>query len=188
MRKQLTVNLGAQHDAWVSFAQKHGQRPATLAAEVCKAYLEQHQALKSVEPPETCAKRGLYIRLHEDELERLDEIAARMQRSRQHTIMAILRAASAAEPQFALEEQKALVNSNYQLSKIGVNLNQIAHRVNALQAGGLKGAEYLALLKKMLERTDKLTTAINSHAALVWKLINAGRYRLSLRREKEERK
>lgn len=184
MRKQITINLGAQHDAWVSFAKKHGQRPATMAAEVCKCFLEQNNALKSVELSDVTAKRGLYIRLHEDELERLDEIATKMQRSRQHTIIAILRDGIAAEPQFSLEEQKALVSSNYQLSKIGVNLNQIAHRVNAMQNGGPKSAEYRLLLKKMLERTDNLSAAINTHVAKVWKLINAGRYRLSLRREK----
>lgn len=185
MRKQITINLGAQHDAWVSFAKKHGQRPATMAAEVCKCFLEQNNALKSVELSDVTAKRGLYIRLHEDELERLDEIATKMQRSRQHTIIAILRDGIAAEPQFSLEEQKALVSSNYQLSKIGVNLNQIAHRVNAMQSSAIKSAEYRLLLNRMLERTANLSTAINTHVAKVWKLINAGRYRLSLRQDKK---
>lgn len=181
MRKQLTVNLGPQHDAWLALAQRFGKRPATLAAEVLKYVLEDNDAQAEVTTVNE-ARRGIYIRLHEDELECLDVMAAELGKTRQKTIIAIIRDAIAAEPQFSTAEEAALKESNYQLARIGVNLNQIAHRVNGMGNVDLtKNAQGRELLKRLNERTDALTTAINKHVDMVWKLINAGRYRISLR-------
>lgn len=179
-RKQLTVNLGEQHDAWIALAQKLGRRPATLAAEVLKYVLEDNDAQAEVTTVNE-ARRGIYIRLHEDELECLDVMAAELGKTRQKTIIAIIRDAIAAEPQFSTAEEATLKESNYQLARIGVNLNQIAHRVNGMGNVDLKNARGRDLLKRLNERTDALTTAINKHVDIVWKLINAGRYRISLR-------
>lgn len=180
-RKRLFVDLGKQHDAWVDFAVKNGQRPATLAAAVLKFFLEQNNSLAVEQLPTDIGKRGIYIRLYPDEMECLDTMATEMRKSRQQTIVAILRDAIAAEPQFSLDEEKALVESNFQLSRIGVNLNQIAHRVNSVKVLNLSSEECLKLLQEILKRTDNLNKAINLHVKKVWKLINAGRHRMSLR-------
>lgn len=180
MRKQMTVNLGPQHGAWLDLARKLGKRPATLAAEVLKFVLEDNDAQAEV-PTVNEARRGIYIRLHKDELECLDVMAAELGKTRQRTVIAIIRDAIAAEPQFSTAEEAALKESNYQLSKIGVNLNQIAHRVNGMGNVNLKNAQGRELLKRLNERTDALSAAINRHVDMVWKLINAGRYRISLR-------
>ena len=36
MRKQLTVNLGEQHEAWLAYAKSCGIKPNTLAALILK--------------------------------------------------------------------------------------------------------------------------------------------------------
>lgn len=181
MRKQLTVNLGEQHEAWLAYAQSCGIKPSTLAALVLKELLRQNGLDEVPVIIPSSNKRGLYIRLNPDELEFLDRTAAAMRKTRQKTVIAIIRDAIAAEPQFSLDEEKALSESNYQLSHIGVNLNQIARRVNRMDFGPFKEEKVIKiLLKKQLERTTELTAAINKHVKLVWALINAGRYRLSL--------
>ena len=180
MRNRMSIDLGPQHDAWLNLAKKLGKRPATLAAEVLKYVLEDNDAQAEVTTVNE-ARRGVYIRLHEDELECLDVMASELGKTRQRTVVAIIRDAIAAEPQFSTAEENALKESNYQLAKIGVNLNQIAYRVNGMWKVDLKNAQGRELLKRLNERTDALTEAIHRHVDMVWKLINAGRYRISLR-------
>ena len=181
MKKQLKIVLGNQHDAWLAYAHSCGIKPSTLAALVLKELLRQNGLDNAPEIAPSSNKRGLYIRLKPDELEFLDRTAEAMRKTRQKTVIAIIRDAIAAEPQFSLEEEKTLSESNYQLSHIGVNLNQIARRVNRMDFGPFKEEKAIRLLlKKQLERTTELTAAINKHVKLVWALINAGRYRLSL--------
>lgn len=41
-RKQLTLNLGKYHDQWLTISNELGVKPATLAAAVIKASLDEH--------------------------------------------------------------------------------------------------------------------------------------------------
>ena len=41
-RKQLTLNLGNYHDQWLTISNELGVKPATLAAAVIKAALDEH--------------------------------------------------------------------------------------------------------------------------------------------------
>ena len=184
MRKQLTVNLGEQHEAWLAYAKSCGIKPSTLAALVLKELLRQNglDDVPEVEP--TTAKRGIYIRLNADEMAFLDEYALKMKRTRQKAVIAVIRNAIASEPQFSLDEEITLKDSNRELARIGVNLNQITRKLNSLNMIQCTYQDNKLLLKRVMEGTDKLSKQIKKHVSLVWDVINAGRYRMALKDKK----
>lgn len=64
-RKQLTLNLGNYHDQWLTISNELGVKPATLAAAVIKAALDEHlqqqgniekKSLESFLPPKGAKK------------------------------------------------------------------------------------------------------------------------------------
>ena len=186
MRNQISISLGKQHDAWCSFAKQNGERPATLATKVLQAFLVNQKAqVSEFVSSKVQAKRGFYVRLNDDELKALDNIAERCQRSRKQVLIAIIRNAITQEPQFSLSEETTLKESTRQLSRIGVNLNQIARSLNYLsqdkQARSFEISEVLKLLK--LDCNQNLVSAINNHVNKVWRLINAAKYRYPLNKE-----
>lgn len=182
MRKKLTLDMGEQHDAWQRFAASHGERPATLARKVLLLVLKEHQAADAPAKPTDCGKRGIFIRLNADELAHLDSYAQQMKCTRSKAIIGIIRAAIAAEPQFSGDEIKELSRSNYQLAKIGVNLNQITRRLNGLNLSDFRQAGKLQpLIEAMAVRVSQVSEAITKHSAMVWAVINSGRYRLSIK-------
>lgn len=182
MRQRLYVDLGEQHEAWLAYAKSCGIKPNTLAALILKELLKQEGLDEAPEYVPSTAKRGLYIRLNADELAFLDEYAAKMKRTRQKAIIAVIRNAIASEPQFSLDEEITLKNSNRELSRIGVNLNQITRKLNSLNM--VTYQDNRLLLKRVLESTDKLSGQIKKHVDLVWDVINAGRYRMALKGKK----
>ena len=58
-------------------------------------------------------------------------MADQLYKNRNQTLIAIIRSFVANEPQYTQEEIVVLRESNSELRKIGVNLNQIAHRTNS---------------------------------------------------------
>ena len=140
-RKQLTLNLGNYHDQWLTISNELGVKPATLAAAVIKAALDEHlqqqqgniekKSLESFLPPKG-AKKDVRLYLNVDELAAVDRMADQLYKNRNQTLIAIIRSFVANEPQYTHEEIVVLRDSNSELRKIGVNLNQIAHRTNSI--------------------------------------------------------
>ena len=155
-----------------------------MAALVLKELLRQNglDDVPEVEP--TTAKRGIYIRLNADEMAFLDEYALKMKRTRQKAVIAVIRNAIASEPQFSLDEEITLKESNRELARIGVNLNQITRKLNSLNMIQCTYQDNKLLLKRVMEGTDKLSKQIKKHVSLVWDVINAGRYRMALKDKK----
>lgn len=124
-----------------------------------------------------------HILLREDELAKLDRYAFIMGMTRHQAIIGIIRSVIADEPQFTTGEIEQLAKSNYELHKLGVNLNQIAHRTNTVDFSNFtdKNEEELkTLFNGLIQRTDKFTKIVQDHTDKVWKLINASRIRTKL--------
>ena len=188
-RKQLTLNLGNYHDQWLTISNELGVKPATLAAAVIKAVLDEHlqqqgniekKSLESFLPPKG-AKKDVRLYLNVDELAAVDRMADQLHKSRNQTLIAIIRSFVANEPQYTQDEIVVLRDSNSELRKMGVNLNQIAHRTNSIDFDRVSDGETVKeLLKRMIKRTEDLSNTIDDHVAKVWAIINAGRYRKDL--------
>lgn len=189
-RKQLTLNLGNYHDQWLTISNELGVKPATLAAAVIKAALDEHlqqqgniekKSLESFLPPKG-AKKDVRLYLNVDELvAAVDRMADQLHKSRNQTLIAIIRSFVANEPQYTQDEIVVLRDSNSELRKMGVNLNQIAHRTNSIDFDRVSDGETVKeLLKRMIKRTEDLSNTIDDHVAKVWAIINAGRYRKDL--------
>lgn len=188
-RKQLTLNLGNYHDQWLTISNELGVKPATLAAAVIKAALDEHlqqqgniekKSLESFLPPKG-AKKDVRLYLNVDELAAVDRMADQLYKSRNQTLIAIIRSFVANEPQYTQDEIVVLRDSNSELRKMGVNLNQIAHRTNSIDFDRVSDGETVKeLLKRMIKRTEDLSNTIDDHVAKVWAIINAGRYRKDL--------
>lgn len=188
-RKQLTLNLGNYHDQWLTISNELGVKPATLAAAVIKAALDEHlqqqgniekKSLESFLPPKG-AKKDVRLYLNVDELAAVDRMADQLHKSRNQTLIAIIRSFVANEPQYTQDEIVVLRDSNSELRKMGVNLNQIAHRTNSIDFDRVSDGETVKeLLKRMIKRTEDLFNTIDDHVAKVWAIINAGRYRKDL--------
>lgn len=188
-RKQLTLNLGNYHDQWLTISNELGVKPATLAAAVIKAALDEHlqqqgniekKSLESFLPPKG-AKKDVRLYLNVDELAAVDRMADQLYKSRNQTLIDIIRSFVANEPQYTQDEIVVLRDSNSELRKMGVNLNQIAHRTNSIDFDRVSDGETVKeLLKRMIKRTEDLSNTIDDHVAKVWAIINAGRYRKDL--------
>lgn len=188
-RKQLTLNLGNYHDQWLTISNELGVKPATLAAAVIKAALDEHlqqqgniekKSLESFLPPKG-AKKDVRLYLNVDELAAVDRMADQLHKSRNQTLIAIIRSFVANEPQYTQDEIVVLRDSNSELRKMGVNLNQIAHRTNSIDFDRVSDGETVKeLLKRMIKCTEDLSNTIDDHVAKVWAIINAGRYRKDL--------
>lgn len=183
MVRKLQVYLGDQHEAWQKYAEANGWRPATLAAELLKLQLQQQNA--ALLPPKLPLKSDsrIQIRLRKDETALLDQFAQRMGRTRQQALAAIVRAALAAEPQFSLDEEKTLKQSIRKVDSIGVNINQIARRLNSphfLELFRENGGNALDMLRQLTDSMQQLNLIIAKHSGYVWGIINAARHRLPL--------
>ena len=188
-RKQLTLNLGNYHDQWHTISNELGVKPATLASAVIKAALDEHlqqqgniekKSLESFLPPKG-AKKDVRLYLNVDELAAVDRMADQLYKNRNQTLIAIIRSFVANEPQYTQDEIVVLRDSNSELRKMGVNLNQIAHRTNSIDFDRVSDGETVKeLLKRMIKRTEDLSNTIDDHVAKVWAIINAGRYRKDL--------
>ena len=83
-----------------------------------------------------------------------------------------------------MDEEITLKESNRELARIGVNLNQITRKLNSLNMIQCTYQDNKLLLKRVMEGTDKLSKQIKKHVSLVWDVINAGRYRMVLKDKK----
>ena len=188
-RCRLSVSLGAQYEAFVSMCKKQDCKPSALASYILKSMVQEEVRIS--EDPQiknlvTTAKsnsKHQHILLREDELAKLDRYAFIMGMTRHQAIIGIIRSVIADEPQFTIGEIEQLAKSNYELHKLGVNLNQIAHRTNTVDFSNFtdhNAEELKTLFNGLIERTDKFTKIVQDHTDKVWKLINASRIRTKL--------
>ena len=103
--------------------------------------------------------------------------------SKTQAIRTLIRYFTANEPQYTLDETDALESSNEELRMIGVNINQIARRVNSMDVRRFNNYDAKTikeLVTRLVNRVDKLSGAIIDHTAKVYALINAGKHRCDL--------
>ena len=109
-----------------------------------------------------------------------------MGQTRHQAIVGLVRAITVNEPQFTIGEIESLEKSNYELHKIGVNLNQIAHKTNMLDLEKFKNTQaeiIMQLINSLIDRTDGCHNMIVKHIDAVWKLINSARFRTKLKQK-----
>lgn len=98
------------------------------------------------------------IRISKASSVRLAELAKSEGMSVNRYIIMLLHAHLHKEPTLTMNEVKAVQHSNYQLYKIGVNINQIAKALNSLQSANLSSR----FLKQLHESIDKHFTTIGN--------------------------
>lgn len=191
-RKKLTVSLGREHDDWIDLSQKYGVKPSTLAALVLKDLIKKDtkdtdvktNSITELVPVTGKVVLHQHLRLREDEVKLLDQYAMIMNVTRHEALVGLVRALVVDEPQFTSGEIEALNTSNYDLRKLGVNVNQIAHHVNMLSEdtiNKLDSKQLADLLNNLIEKTDYISCFIKAHSQKVWKLIRSSRDRTSLK-------
>lgn len=197
-RKQLCINLGPYHDEWLEISQYYGFKPSPFAAAVIKNAIDEikHKTentsfkLKKI-TEDYLQKRSVEIkvRLNPEETAALEQYAAHIARSKSQALISILRAFVANQPEYTLDETEALIKSNGDLRKLGVNINQIAHRINMMNLdtfSKLDAEEIKVLIRRLNKRDEEIKKFINEHVDRVLALLNAGRHRLSFNQDKEE--
>lgn len=190
-RKQLSINLGSYHDEWIKLSRQFQVRPATFAAALIRNAIEAHK-LQQWDASDLKAladylsseeKKGFKVILRRDELAALDRFAGHMGISKTQAIRTLIRYFTANEPQYTLDETDALESSNEELRMIGVNINQIARRVNSMDVRRFNNYDAQTikeLLERLINKIDKLSGAILDHTEKVYSLINRGRHHLDL--------
>ena len=190
-RKQLSINLGSYHDEWIKISRQYNVRPATFAAALIKSSIASSKLQQNndsylkglaeyLSPEET---HHFKVILRKDEVAALDRFAAHLGLSKTQAIRALTKYFTTNEPQYTLDELDALETSNEEMRMIGVNLNQIARKVNSMDVKRFNDYDAKTikeLVTRLVNRVDKLSGAIIDHNAKVYALINAGKHRCDL--------
>lgn len=79
------------------------------------------------------------MRLTTSELQSLQLFATKNHLSRQQALILLLRHGLTAEPFLCADERKAVTAVAYEIHKLGVNVNQLAHTYNELWKAGKRG-------------------------------------------------
>lgn len=186
-RKQLSINLGEYHDEWLELSKQFNVRPATFAAALIRNAIEAHK-LQQWDASDLKAladylsseeKKEFKVILRRDELAALDRFAGHMGISKTQAIRALIRYFTVNEPQYTLDETDALEKSNGELRMIGVNLNQIAHKVNSMDVKRFNDYDAQTikeLLNRLINKTENLRGSLLDHTKKVYDLINRGRF------------
>lgn len=109
----------------------------------------------------------LEIRLPDDAIEKLNVEAAEQAMTLNQYIRLLLITHLAKEPVPTTKEVQALRDSNYQLHKLGVNINQVAKAINSGTATSLT-----------LKELQNISDTIDNHFGKVGTLLQATRRRL----------
>lgn len=109
----------------------------------------------------------LEIRLPDDAIEKLNVEAAEQSMSLNQYIRLLLITHLAKEPVPTTKEVQALRDSNYQLHKLGVNINQVAKAINSGTATSLT-----------LKELQNISDTIDNHFGKVGTLLQAARRRI----------
>lgn len=123
------------------------------------------------------SKVKIQLSLKPSELEALKVVAKKKGKTRQKFIIELLRAYLANEAQFSQKEVDALIDSNHELRKIGINLNQIARSINSdKKANQFTGKQYA----EVLTLKNDLTLSIKNNLENVTRLLDGSRARNKL--------
>lgn len=160
-------------------ARSAGKTRSRFARELITRSLAQRTkpVYRAIDEEEIRKPHMLKVLLKESENAALARIAQAQGVSRQQFVIGLIRIAAAAEPQFTNDETKTLYAATWELRKIGVNINQIAKRLNEeAKSGRLQGSEAAQFLKL----STALTQRMEEVAGMVGELIKASRARCKL--------
>lgn len=130
------------------------------------------------------------LRLPRAALAQLTERAEQRLSPRNYYITSLL-LESLGQPQLSGAEIEALRRSNYELSKIGTNLNQLAHAANILTKGGSGGEippvgeKLISLRQEIKQHTNKVLRALES-GSVAWETTKSGRGQARRRNTRRE--
>lgn len=131
-------------------------------------------------------KTGIKLMLKPSELAAVDQSCQRIGKTRQSFMISALRFYLANEVQFSPKELDTLVESTHELRKIGVNLNQIAHSINAdRKSGKFTGRQYNEILELKKDLVPQITTNIKNVRNVLE--TSKDRRRLSVRTSKRSK-
>lgn len=132
---------------------------------------------RTVDAEELTKPYALKLLLKESENAALTRISTAQGMSRQQLVIGLIRMVAASEAQFTKDETQALYAATWELRKIGVNINQIARRLNEeAKAGRLHGTEAAQFLKLSTALTNRMEHVVGK----VGDLIKASRARCKL--------
>ncbi len=158
-------------------ARSTGKTRSRFARELITRSLSAKPIYRAIDEEELRKPHMLKVLLKESENAALARIAQAQGISRQQFVIGLIRIAAAAEPQFTNDETKTLYAATWELRKIGVNVNQIAKRLNEeAKSGRLQGSEAAQFLKL----STALTQRMEEVAGMVGELIKASRARCKL--------
>lgn len=160
-------------------AKQNGQSKSKYARILlAKAILDQKPPVyETTEEVEIERPYALKLLLKASENAGLQRIADLQGVKRQDFVIGLIRSALAAEPQFTKTETQTLFDATWELRRIGMNINQIARRLNEeAKLGKLRGTE----AEQFLKFSSVLQKRIDNVANEVGKIIQAGKARCKL--------
>lgn len=197
-RKRIYVDLGDYHNEWIQISERFGVKPSSFASALIKNTIDEIKQQNEIisfkldnlaEHIQEKRTTELKLRLNQEETAALELFAAHIGRSKTQAVISILRSYLANQPSYTLDEEDALENSNEELRMIGVNLNQVAHRVNMMDLDSFAKQDVedvKKLIKRLTKKTETISKEIKEHTKKVFDLLNAGRHRASFLKSEDK--
>ncbi|MBN6206123.1 plasmid mobilization relaxosome protein MobC [Ralstonia pickettii] len=171
---RITVDLLEHKQAWLDYCEARGTTPSAAFRQIVQSLLTKQGeppalAVASDEPEKATVRKK--ISLTPSEASHVEAVAQAEGFSSTRWIVALIRSRLTQAPQFGQRELELLAESNYQLLKIGSNLNQITKALNT-------SPEAHRAVK--VEAIEKLDGWIRNHAKTVSAAItaNVARWRI----------
>lgn len=151
------------HDELKAQAQKQGVSLSVLVCNLLtqressttkKSFVHTPFKLNVMEQESDLRKKPLLIRLTYSEYEALNRLCDFYKKSKQTLIIETLRSFMTSASVLTSSEEEALIRGNFELNKIGVNLNQIARQLNILAKEPTSGTCSLASVSNELRRLE----------------------------------
>lgn len=136
--KTLRVYLGNLKPKWLAYCKARNLKPGALLKKAVESELKKSEQNKSdewkkkgtIEPKGKPEKKPQTFLITTSEKKAAIKAAKKSGTTLRGWIVDVVRAALTVDPQFSMEQIVVLGQSNYQLKMIGINLNQIAKRLN----------------------------------------------------------
>lgn len=145
--------------------QKLGKKSVSLLAKTLLLnVLDSTNHAQAATVSEQDGKCRLELRLLPQDYQYLQTAAGQQGMSPNALAVSILRYYIDRRPALSNNEITALYQSNYQLLRIGRNLNQIARQLNAGESGGVTVAEIRQLMSIIDRHTESVGALLNANA------------------------
>lgn len=171
---RLDVRLSNEaHAKWLAYCANLGSPPSTVIRRSIEEQMLGKPAPSEIKPSKALDTKGGQKRVKLSVLFTETEREGIRLRAKHHSvtlagwIVRIVRAALTYAPVFDAEQTEVIQESNYQLSKIGTNINQIARRLNEQQDAQNKAielAELKAMRREIKAHVNKVETLISTVA------------------------